>query len=1135
MMKDMELEKFSEEINTLFNNMVQEKVKNLQDKDLISVSVVHPQLENEIFITSTYSRENLVNRFAAKMYEIAQSEKINPETGEIGSFLDDGLLTMRLHVLRSSSGGARSIRRLSKSSAPTSKTKICEKKRSIFKVNNEKGFKYACFWIALAHSKLCKDYKHLCKTDYKGWKKLKQQFRRNTNGFQVREAQKLASLCSMDFRKPVTRADLPAIQSNFNEQLLIISRSDQGRWFYGAANKDSAFTDVLTLEYVNDFDHPVGHFNSISSIKGYFTGGGNYFCHHCWVQVKKIGTHKCSHTCEGCFSFFKCQGKLSIQCEKCLCSFVSEECKTRHQPNCGMYTLCKNCECKRIKGDKHVCWTYDCEKCHTTYFESPHYCSVQEKDKGKLQKEDKLLKITVAFDIESMFRKITTVNGNQEKTVFVNHEPNLLCTRVLCDICTNNPDNVCTICPKEILRFRGSKCVKLFCDYLYNELAFKAEKAKAKITVYAHNFKGYDGRFVMRDLWQRDFENPQIVMAGSKLLKIQTGNVQFIDSLSFFQQPLSALPKSFGFVDKEKGYFPFFANIEENQGKIIDLPEEEAFNSKKMKPEQYTKFKQWYDKQPRENYNFQAEMEKYCDNDVEILITAVLKFRKQFKEITDLDPTTRCFTLASIGMEVFRSTWLNKGDIGVTPTSGYFKRKHSMVGSAWLDKEEVLRNVRIPREVKIGRYVADGALLEQKLVFEYNGCHYHGHSCIYKPDEIVLPSGKQAKFLQDERQRKKQYYERIGFAVIEQTDCKCSDDVKQRMNYYRELESVGQADISESFYGGRTNNLKFHHETKEGEEIKYYDFTSLYPFVLKNFEYPVGHPVQIKQNFDQTLNSYFGFIKCQVLPPRNMYLPVLPYRYHKKLEFVLCNECAKLKQLTECTHNESERSLTGTWTTVELKKALEYGYQILKIYDILHYEKTSKQLFREYINLFLREKQESSGWPKENITEEEKDEYIKDYETNENVVLRKEHIEVNPGRRFIAKLMLNSFWGKLSQKANLPQTELVTNYDKFWKLHCDEKIEILSENMVTEDTVLVCWKNDQEEDAREGSQNKALSSFVTSHARLHLYDLLADLHRQKPGCVLYFDTGELCRTIELCFTLTTLFSPTRFSYFRARE
>ena len=46
----------------------------------------------------------------------------------------------------------------------------------------------------------------------------------------------------------------------------------------------------------------------------------------------------------------------------------------------------------------------------------------------------------------------------------------------------------------------------------------------------------------------------------------------------------------------------------------------------------------------------------------------------------------------------------------------------------------------------------------------------------------------------------------------------------------------------DAFFGGRTNVL--HHEIDQanGEKIKYIDVTSLYLWVNKTQEYPVGHP-----------------------------------------------------------------------------------------------------------------------------------------------------------------------------------------------------------------------------------------------------------------------------------------------------
>jgi len=70
-------------------------------------------------------------------------------------------------------------------------------------------------------------------------------------------------------------------------------------------------------------------------------------------------------------------------------------------------------------------------------------------------------------------------------------------------------------------------------------------------------------------------------------------------------------------------------------------------------------------------------------------------------------------------------------------------------------------------------------------------------------------------------------------------------------------------------------------------------------------------------------------------------------------------------------------------------------------------------LFAEYINKFLRLKQQADGWPSWVKTEEDKDRYILEYEEKEGIKLDPTQIEKNAGLRNLAKLMLNSFWGKV--------------------------------------------------------------------------------------------------------------------------
>jgi len=83
-------------------------------------------------------------------------------------------------------------------------------------------------------------------------------------------------------------------------------------------------------------------------------------------------------------------------------------------------------------------------------------------------------------------------------------------------------------------------------------------------------------------------------------------------------------------------------------------------------------------------------------------------------------------------------------------------------------------------------------------------------------------------------------------------------------------------------------------------------------------------------------------------------------------------------------------------------------------------------------NTFLQLKQEISGWPSEcgdAMRLRLRNEGI--WENTKKlgvVILDRNNIARNPGLRSIAKLCLNSFWGKFGQRTNLPNTEIVKSY-----------------------------------------------------------------------------------------------------------
>ena len=290
----------------------------------------------------------------------------------------------------------------------------------------------------------------------------------------------------------------------------------------------------------------------------------------------------------------------------------------------------------------------------------------------------------------------------------------------------------------------------------------------------------------------------------------------------------------------------------------------------------------------------------------------------------------------------------------------------------------------------------------------------------------------------------------------------------------------------------------------KGNEIKYIDFTSLYPYTNKYCEYPVGHPVIITRDF-QDISAYFGFIKCLILPPRGLYHPVLPYRSNKKLLFPLCRTCADNMQQEPCRHSDAERAIRGVWVSEEVKVAVEMGYIILMIYEVYHFPQRSKDLFKTYIDTFLKIKQEASGWPSECLTDEEKDVYLRNYEEHEGIKLEKKQVLKNPGLRAVAKLALNSFWGRFGMRENLSQTTFVKSTPDMNRFLSDPKISINGMNIVNESVMEITWAYKEEYLPQQSLTNIFIAAFTTCHARLKLYSTLHQLGR----AVLYYDTDSV--------------------------
>jgi hypothetical protein len=102
-------------------------------------------------------------------------------------------------------------------------------------------------------------------------------------------------------------------------------------------------------------------------------------------------------------------------------------------------------------------------------------------------------------------------------------------------------------------------------------------------------------------------------------------------------------------------------------------------------------------------------------------------------------------------------------------------------------------------------------------------------------------------------------------------------------------------------------------------------------------------------------------------------------------------------------------------------------------------------LFGQYVNVFLKMKEESTGWPTQCKTDKEKRRFLREYKKREGIDLDAAELDKgpNPSKRNISKLLLNSLWGKFCQRSNLNKTVVTTSPEDFWKYFTDDTCEVL--------------------------------------------------------------------------------------------
>jgi len=268
----------------------------------------------------------------------------------------------------------------------------------------------------------------------------------------------------------------------------------------------------------------------------------------------------------------------------------------------------------------------------------------------------------------------------------------------------------------------------------------------------------------------------------------------------------------------------------------------------------------------------------------------------------------------------------------------------------------------------------DGYCRKTNEVFEYLGCFLHGCPS-YMPNRQT-PIGKTTETLQgryEETMARLQNIKDAGYKVVSIWGCMFRKLLLQNPGLEQELGSHTYVknsliNIRDALYGGRTEATKTYYRGGTNQVCGCHQSV---PYICKYGKFPVGHPeVCVGADCSPYCLDREGHCECSVLPPRKLYHPVHPYKSNSKLMFLLCSACADTMNQGYCTHSEKERCIVGTWVVDEVRKAVEMGSIVKEVFEFWEYKVTcfdkgsnSGGLFTEYVNMFLKLKQESSGYP----------------------------------------------------------------------------------------------------------------------------------------------------------------------------
>jgi len=153
-------------------------------------------------------------------------------------------------------------------------------------------------------------------------------------------------------------------------------------------------------------------------------------------------------------------------------------------------------------------------------------------------------------------------------------------------------------------------------------------------------------------------------------------------------------------------------------------------------------------------------------------------------------------------------------------------------------------------------------------------------------------------------------------------------------------------------------------------------------------------------------------------------------------------------------------------------------------------------LWKEYIRQFMTIKLETSPFTCDEMVYRDK---------ARQFGIELGELKENPGLRFIAKICLNSLWGKFGQNPKVKHSEYIDSEKDFYRVILDDQIENIGLCFLNDNMVYASYEKKDEFLNVSYNTNIFIACFTSSWARLRLYSMLDMLDKN----VCYCDTDSV--------------------------